>query len=184
MRVVQLEAVTVARIELIENLLFDARWRDAQAAAFGQVLGTCIHHAGFNLPYFSAFSPPLPVAISMVLATLQALLMTTSSSTLLLAPNDLRTRTGAVFLPALTARTDNECRLATSALPLGPFHAARRDERARNWSSATACGHDAGHCLLDSKARSFRSGPSKFLLAVEVGSCPAQSHWADFRDKP
>jgi hypothetical protein len=29
MRVSQLDAVTVARIELIENLLFDARRRDA-----------------------------------------------------------------------------------------------------------------------------------------------------------
>jgi len=69
MRVVQLDAVTVARIELIEILLFDARWRETQTASAGQVLGTCIHHAGFNLPLFPTFSPPLPVAISMVFAT-------------------------------------------------------------------------------------------------------------------
>jgi hypothetical protein len=87
---------------------------------------------------FSAFSSMLAVAITMVLATFRALLMTTTSLTLLIASNDLRTRTGAVLLTPLTARADDEGRLAPSASPLGPFHSPCFGERAENWPSAAS----------------------------------------------
>jgi hypothetical protein len=138
---VQLDAVTVARIELIEKLLVDARGRDVQAATFGQLLGRCIHHAAAKFPYFAPLPPMLAVAISMVRATLRALLMNSPRHTLLLAPSGFRAALGAVPLTALTTKTDDERRPAPPASPLDPVHSARTDARAENWSSAASHDH-------------------------------------------
>jgi hypothetical protein len=132
------------------------------------VVGTCIHHAAFRPPLFSAFSPMLAVTITMILATFRALLMATTGLPLLIASNDLRAGMPAVFLPSLTAETDDESRLAPSTSPLGPVHSPRFGERAENWSLAAGHGHHACR-RFESKARSFRSGPSNF--------CRTSSEW-------
>jgi hypothetical protein len=76
---VQLEAVTVARIELIGNLLVNAGWCETQAACSGQLLGSCIHHAAVIFaPVLMLFSV-LAIPISMVVTPLGALLITPAS---------------------------------------------------------------------------------------------------------
>ena len=130
------------------------------------MIGTCIHHASLLRLLFSAFSPMLTVAVTMILATFRALLMTTARVSLLIAPNDLRAWMRAVLLPPLTGRADDETRLAPSASPLSPVHSPRLGGQAENlvpsrkaWSSCPR--------RFESKARSFRSGPSNFLPTVE-----------------
>jgi hypothetical protein len=85
MRVSQLDAVTVARIELIDNLLFDARRRAAYSAVFGQVSGRCIHHAALLLTHSA---PIVTIAISMICAPFRALLMEPPGLPLPLAADD------------------------------------------------------------------------------------------------
>jgi hypothetical protein len=119
MRVSQLDAVTVARIELIDILLFDAPRRDAYPAVFGQVSGRCIHHALLPLP---EAAPIVPVAISVIRATFRALLMRSPSLTLLLAPDDPRARIRAIESRSLAATAHAEARPASLALPLDALH--------------------------------------------------------------
>src|SRR6188768_2505791 len=114
MRVSRLDAVTVARIELIEILLFNAPGRDAYPAVFGQMSGRCIHHA---LPLLTSPSSIVSVAIPMICAPLGALLMLSPSLPLPLAPDDLRARIRAIASRTLTATTHAELRPTSLALP-------------------------------------------------------------------
>lgn len=183
MRVVQLDAVTVARIELIENLLFDARWRETQPAIRGQLLGTCIHHAGFSPASFSTLSSVLPIAIPMVLATFRALLMTTTGFALLSTPNDLCTRARAVLLPSLTTKADDEGRLAPSALPLGPVHLHSLQRASRKLVLSREAGASCDPPFDRAEGPEFPLRAFKFSAVRRAcRSCLAQRWWAEFRD--
>ena len=75
----QLEAVTVARIELIGNLLVDAGWRETQAACFGQLLGSCIHHASLVFSQFGMLFSVFAIPVAMILPPLGTLLIAAAS---------------------------------------------------------------------------------------------------------
>src|SRR3954465_10068477 len=129
MRVSQLFAVTVARTEFIDNLLFDARRRDAYIAVFGQVAGRCIHHA---LPLRTEPAPIVSVALSMICATFRALLMNSPGPPLLFVANDSRARIRAIPPQLLAAGTRAEPRPTSLALPFVAHHSARSRGRAEN----------------------------------------------------
>jgi hypothetical protein len=119
---VQLETVTVARIELIGNLLVDAGWRETQAARSGQLLGSCIHHASVIPSLFLMIFSVLAIPITMVVTPLGALLIAAAGQPLLLSPSDLHARSRTVFLSSLAASADRKRRATQLALTLDPFH--------------------------------------------------------------
>jgi hypothetical protein len=121
---VQLETVTVARIDLIGNLLVDAGWRETQAARSGQLLGSCIHHASLIPSLFLMSFSVLAIPISMVVTPLGALLIAAAGQPLLLSPRDLHARSWTVFLSSLAASADHKRRVAQPAQPLDHFHFA------------------------------------------------------------
>jgi hypothetical protein len=120
-----LDAVTAARIELIGCLLGSGCFAEADRDLFGQLSGTCIHHAHRLLaPTRSVLS----IAITMIRTPFDACLMPLSCPAALLATCLISTFAGAIALTSLTARTNVQRRFA----PQAPTHSARPSDEPRS----------------------------------------------------